>query len=160
MSWGTCYTGSNNIHFDFPPMMSDGRNFSSWQPEAAVNTQIRQQENITSNWQYRQYLTNNATEIMKYNKGEACYTLGLNPYMGPSINPNLIVTKEVTNHVPILFQSPTDQRYTYQQSDLKNPYLSREQIQARMIAPSIMVSPSFQPQTQNQSTFSPRSSRS
>ena len=32
MSWGTCFSGSNNIHFDFPPIMSDGRNFSSWQP--------------------------------------------------------------------------------------------------------------------------------
>ena len=32
MSWGTCYGASNNIHFDFPPLMSDGRNFATWVP--------------------------------------------------------------------------------------------------------------------------------
>ena len=37
MSWGTCYAGSNNIHFDFPPIMMDGRNFAKWQPGAAIN---------------------------------------------------------------------------------------------------------------------------
>ena len=25
MSWGTCYAGSNNIHFDRPAVMSDGK---------------------------------------------------------------------------------------------------------------------------------------
>ena len=28
MSWGTCYSGSNNIHFGFPPIMTDGRNYA------------------------------------------------------------------------------------------------------------------------------------
>ena len=41
MSWGTCYSGSNNIHFDFPPIMSDGRNFSKWQPGAKINEELR-----------------------------------------------------------------------------------------------------------------------
>ena len=26
MSWGTCYSGSNNIHFNFPAIMDDSRN--------------------------------------------------------------------------------------------------------------------------------------
>jgi len=76
MSWATCYSGSNNIHFNFPPIMADGRNFASWQPEAVVNDRIRQQENITTSWQYRQYLTNNASEIMKMNSYGACEELG------------------------------------------------------------------------------------
>ena len=67
MSWATCYSGSNNIHFNFPPIMADGRNFATWQPEAVVNNRIRKNENIQSNWQYRQYLTNNAVQIMQYN---------------------------------------------------------------------------------------------
>ena len=41
MSWGTCYTGSNNIHFDKPPQMSDGRNYSSWEPDATINDGIK-----------------------------------------------------------------------------------------------------------------------
>ena len=43
MSWGTCYQGSNNIHFDFPPIMTDGRNFAKWQPGAVINENIRKE---------------------------------------------------------------------------------------------------------------------
>ena len=65
MSWGTCYAGSNNIHFDFPPIMADGRNYASWQPESVINNKIREKEKINTNWEYRQFLTNNAIQIMK-----------------------------------------------------------------------------------------------
>ena len=40
MSWATCYSGSNNINFNFPPIMTDGRNYSSWQPSALVNKKM------------------------------------------------------------------------------------------------------------------------
>ena len=72
MTWGTCYSGSNNIHFDFPPIMTDGRNYATWQPGAVINQQIKKQANIKSNWQYRKYLTDNADSIIKYNQLEAC----------------------------------------------------------------------------------------
>jgi hypothetical protein len=45
MSWSTCYSGSNNINFNFPPIMADGRNYASWQPDAVVNERIQKQEN-------------------------------------------------------------------------------------------------------------------
>ncbi len=41
MSWATCYTASNNIHFDFPPIMADGRNYASWKTSAIMNEKIR-----------------------------------------------------------------------------------------------------------------------
>lgn len=134
MSWGTCYSGSNNIHFNYPPIMADGRNFASWQPEAQVNESIQKQENIKSNWEYRQFLTNNASQIMKYNNKEACYELGLSPHVSSDKTPS--------DNVPFLYQSTMDTRspgYGYSSSDLKNPYLSREQLQSRMIAPSITI---------------------
>ena len=56
MSWGTCYSGSNNIHFNFPSMMSDGRNYTNWEPEVVIDKKIEQEQNIKSNMQYRQYL--------------------------------------------------------------------------------------------------------
>ena len=65
MSWGTCTAGSNNIHFDFPPIMSDGRNFARWQPGAVINKEIRKENNIKTNSQYRQFLTENADSIIK-----------------------------------------------------------------------------------------------
>ena len=47
MSWGQCFNASNNIHFDFPPIMADGRVYSSWTPDAVVNNRIKKEENIT-----------------------------------------------------------------------------------------------------------------
>ena len=61
MSWGTCYSGSNNIYFGFPPIMTDGRNYAQWQPGAVVNKTLREENGIKSNWQYRKYLQENAS---------------------------------------------------------------------------------------------------
>ena len=134
MSWGTCYSGSNNIHFDFPPIMADGRNYASWQPEAVVNVRIRKEEKIKTSWEYRQYLTNNALEIMKYNNKEACSNLGLDPHV--------LSGTTGSSNVPFLYNSVIDNRqppFGYSTSQLKNPYLSREQLEARMMAPTINI---------------------
>jgi hypothetical protein len=132
MSWATCYSSSNNIHFDFPPIMADGRNYASWQPEAVINKRIQKKENIHSNWAYRQYLTHHGLEIMNYNTTEACYEMGLDQHTETSKTPS--------SNVPLLYKSTFDSSepgYGYCNSDLKNPYLSRQQLQARMIAPTI-----------------------
>jgi hypothetical protein len=131
-NWGTCFSGSNNIHFNFPPIMADGRNYASWQPDAVVNERIQKQENITSNWSYRQYLTQNALQIMKYNTSEACYDLGLPSHEQTNKTPS--------SNVPYLYSSTFDTKnpgFGYCSSDLKSPYLSREQLNARMIAPTL-----------------------
>ena len=132
MSWGTCYSGSNNIHFNSPPIMSDGRNFASWQPEAVVNKRIQQQEKITTNWSYRQYMQQNGLQIMQYNTAEACYELGLDPHTQVGTTPS--------ENVPYMFKSTFDSSkpgYGYNDSNLKNPYLTREQLNAKMISPHI-----------------------
>jgi hypothetical protein len=132
MSWGTCYSGSNNIHFNFPPIMADGRNFAQWQPDAVVNNRIQQKEGITNNWSYRQYLQQNGLQIMNYNTTEACYELGLDPHVQTGKTPS--------DNVPYTFKSTFDTGkpgFGYCNSDLKNPYLSREQLNSRLIAPSI-----------------------
>ena len=134
MSWATCYSGSNNVHFNFPPIMADGRNYASWQPEAVINERIQKQEGIHNNWSYRQYLQKNGQQIMKYNNLEACYDLGLSPHV-PS-------DKSPSSNVPYLYKSTFDGSqpgYGYPTSDLKNPYLSREQLNSRLVAPSIPV---------------------
>jgi hypothetical protein len=132
MSWGTCYSGSNNIHFNYPPIMADGRNYATWQPEAVVNKRIQQQENIRTSWQYRQFLTNNGREIMKYNTMEACYDMGLPAHVQTGNTPS--------SNVPHLYRSSYDTNnpgFGYCSSNLKNPYLTREQLQGRLISPSI-----------------------
>ena len=132
MSWGTCYSGSNNIHFNFPPIMADGRNWAQWQPDAVVNNRIQQKEGITNNWSYRQYLQQNGLQIMNYNTTEACYELGLDPHIQTGKTPS--------DNVPYTFKSSFDTSrpgFGYCNSDLKNPYLSREQLNSRLISPSI-----------------------
>jgi len=134
MSWGTCFSGSNNIHFNFPPIMSDGRNYASWQPSAVVNERIRNAENINSNWDYRRYMTHNGLQIMKMNNQEACLALGINQHVHSDRTPS--------DNVPHLYSSSTDTSqpgYGYTTSDLKNPYLSREQLQSKLLSPSIEV---------------------
>jgi hypothetical protein len=134
MSFATCYSGSNNIHFNFPPIMADGRNYAYWQPEAVINSRIQQQENIQTNWQYRQFLQKNGLQIMKYNSKEACYDLGIDPHTTTNTTPS--------SNVPFTYRSSFDTAkpgFGYCNSDLKNPYLTREQLNARMIAPTITV---------------------
>ena len=132
MSWATCYSGSNNIHFNFPPIMNDGRSYASWQPDAVINQRIQKQEGITNNWNYRQYLQQNGLQIMNYNNKEACYELGLDPHVQSGKTPS--------SNVPYTFRSTFDTStpgFGYCNSDLKNPYLSSEQLNSRLVAPSI-----------------------
>ncbi len=132
MSWRTCYSGSNNMDFNFPPIMSDGRNYATWQADAVVNERIQRQEGIQNNWTYRQFLQKNGQQIMNYNTQEACYTLGLDPHYDTNATPS--------SNVPYTFKNTFDSSkpgFGYCNSDLKNPYLAREQLNARLVAPSI-----------------------
>ena len=130
--WATCFSGSNNIYFNFPPIMMDGRNFAQWQPDAVVNERIQQQEGIQSNWQYRRYMQQNGQQIMNYNSMEACYALGLDPHIKSDRTPS--------DNVPYKFRNVFDTSkpgFGYNDSSLKNPYLSREQLNSRLVAPYV-----------------------
>jgi hypothetical protein len=120
MSWATCKAGSNNIHFNYPSIMNDGRNFASWQPGAVINENIRTHANINSNWEYRKYLTQNADNIIKLNQQDSCNNCaccGL--YNSPRVS-----------NTPYLYNNclSRDQPYGYENSDLKQLYLTSEQL--------------------------------
>lgn len=130
--WENCYSASNSIDFNFPAKMADGRVWSQWQPDALVNERIQMKEGIQTNWGYRQFLQNNGLQIMNYNNEEACYTLGLDPHINSGKTPS--------DNVPFTFKGTFDTSrpgFGYNNSDLKNPYLSREQLNARLVAPSV-----------------------
>jgi len=132
MSSWTCYSGSNNIHFNYPPIISDGRLFTSYQPEAVINERIQQNAKINSNWSYRRYLQQNGVQIMNYNNQEACNILGLEQHINSNATPS--------SNIPYIFKSSFDTSkpgFGYCNSDLKSPYLSREKLNARLVAPSI-----------------------
>jgi len=129
MSWGTCYSGSNNIHFDLPPLMMDGRNYASWQPGSKISDDIRKDAGIKSNWQYRKYMVENADNIIHNNQLSACDECGVCPINYDSQN--------TMPSSPYIFKSTSDksQPYGYENSDLKNLYLSKYDLQSRMYTP-------------------------
>jgi hypothetical protein len=130
---------SNNKYSNFPPLMSDGRAIvASWQPESIINAELIETNNIKSNWEYRQYLQKNAKQIIEYNFREAATDVGYykRPIDVPSIKSNLVTGPHKT---PYLYDSNLDNTkpFGYTSSDLKEMYLSREQLESRKISPVI-----------------------
>ena len=62
-----CNKTSNNKYFDCPALMSDGRIMTDYRQSGTLNDMIRLNNNVLSSNQYRQFLTNNAVEIMNIN---------------------------------------------------------------------------------------------
>ena len=129
MSWGTCYSGSDNIHYNFPAIMKDGRLFTNWQPGTEENTNFKKYGAVDNNKKYRKYLVENADQIIKFNQE----TSFRNTVFGVSL-------KNVNHNNPrgpYHYKDPFDksQPYGYESSDLKNLYLSKTALQSKMFAP-------------------------
>jgi hypothetical protein len=132
---------ANNKYTNFPPIMMDGRSITStWQPEAMINADLIDRNNIKSNWQYRNFLTKNASDIMKYNFLESANDVGYykRAIDIPSIQTNTYIPSQ-NSYTPYLYNSLTDNsRPTgYVSSNLKDLYLSREDLESRKISPAI-----------------------
>ncbi len=133
-AWTQCFEAPNNAQPAMPAMMSDGRAWTQWQSDAETNRRVREEAHVTSNWAYRQYLQAHGTELMLHNTAAACAASGL-----PAVYDSATASAP-TGNTPFVFQHTFDARrpsFGYSTSDLKHPYLTREQLQARMIAPTI-----------------------
>jgi hypothetical protein len=133
---------TNNKYPDFPPLMADGRSMqASWQPEADANNAILQRNNIKSNWEYRQFLTNNAPEIMRQNFIESATDVGY--YERNNVGENSEATFQPISATsmsrPFLYSSILEpaMHLGNVDTDLKMNYLSREQLQAQQFAPVV-----------------------
>ncbi len=122
MNLGNCNSGSNNIYINSPPLMSDGRNFASWQPGTEIDNTLKNLANINSNSKYREYLIKNADQIIKFNQSEACNNCGCCPYYSK---------EQASSNSPYIYDSCLSKvkPFGYEESDLKNLYLSREQLE-------------------------------
>ena len=126
---------TNNKYPEFPPLMNDGRAVvASYQPEAVTNDNLIKSNNIHSNWQYRQYLTNNAVSLISKNFLETSNDMGYNTRFteAPIVNNRY----DTNNTVPHLYGSSFDgtKPKGYVTSDLKTNYLSREELNSRKIS--------------------------
>ena len=136
MSWGTCYSGSNNIFTSAPPLMSDGRNYANWKTGCEIDQSIKKNAGILSNSDYRLFLINNADKIIEFNQLESCNNCGCCPYFqsnsGKMNRPFLYETD--------CYAKNNDCRpFGYENSDLKNLYLSREQLAAFKTQPLTFI---------------------
>ena len=122
--------GTNNLYPSFPPIMCDGRSLiSSAQTDASINNQLLKDTGIKSNWEYRRYLTQNSENIIKYNFAEAATDVG---YYKRFIEP----PAPTQTGGPVWYSSYQD-KPVGQVSDLKRLYLTREQLSALKVAPSV-----------------------
>jgi len=125
---------SNNRYENFPPIMNDGRSSvqASWQPGSVVNNRIMENAGIKSNWQYRQYLSDHAEEIRNQQFTAACTDAGYydRGFMGPACGASYTP--------PVLYTSVTEPpRHRGTTSEMKSLYLSKEELQARQVIPSM-----------------------
>lgn len=139
-AWGTCLKhcngASNNIHFNQPPLMSDGRNFADWDPACRLNNQLRKKYNIKTNYQYRQFLMSNSDKLIEQNRISACNQCGAceRQFARPSSEE---LKEEQEKPLSYLYDSCRDKSmpYGYENSDLKSLYLSRKELQSQYNAP-------------------------
>lgn len=130
---------TNNLYPGFPPIMSDARStIASWQQESVLNNDLLKSSGVSNNWEYRKYLINNAQHIMEKNFRETCNDVG---YYKRIANPDIENTEYVFG-TPKTYKSIHDDnniKGNYD-NDLKNLYLSREQLESKRISPSITQS--------------------
>jgi len=125
---------TNNQYPGFPPKMADTRAaIASWQSDTIINNELKKASGVTSNWQYRNYLTNNADKIREYNTKEAYNDIG---YYQRFVNPPL----EIPN-TPFLYSSAYSREKPagYEDSNLKADYLSREELNAKVGTATVYV---------------------
>jgi hypothetical protein len=130
---------ANNKYDGFPPLMSDGRTITAtYQPEAVLNEHLLKEIGVESNWQYRQYLIKNSKEIIQYNRLQTANDVG---YFKRYAD-----TESSAYSTPFVYPTITNQQKPkgYNDSDLKDLYLSREQLQAHMVAPELTQAELYQ----------------
>jgi hypothetical protein len=87
-----------------------------------------------TNWKYRQYMQKNANEIMKNNSMQYFNASGNNPYT--------LMNTETVERTPFLYANLYDTskpKCGYRNTDLKEDYMKKIQMKARMIAPTIQL---------------------
>ena len=107
--------------------MSEGNYVTNWNSACKINDELKRHAGITNNYQYRQWLIKHGKEVAQANKLAAC-------------NECCECIKSAANAPPTqkyLFKGCADHSrpYGYENSDLKNLYLSRFALESRKIAP-------------------------
>ena len=121
MSWATNYERVNNVFPNSLPNMSDGRHFKHVAvDQQTINEKNRKSVNIVSNNDYRKYLQSNASTIIEKNS----------LYHYSKVGNPVLFHETIPQNTPYMFEGPMSQERPigYESSDLKNYYLTRDQL--------------------------------
>jgi hypothetical protein len=122
--------GFNNKYSDFAPLMSDSRMFTAYDPHYENNDKYMEKNNIETNYDYRQYLIQNADKIIKENQQTMCDQVGVCRFSSePYVQRNPEGKYLYKGH------SDKNQPYGYESSDMKDTYVQKSARQSRMAAP-------------------------
>ena len=72
-----CYRNPN--YKKCPDRMSDGRHFTSYEPNNSLNSKVRYEMGLVTGAEYRAYLTKHATKLMQANSKAAWKENGCGP---------------------------------------------------------------------------------
>lgn len=134
---------SNNRYDGFPPLMSDGRSIvANGKSEPLEHNALLKKQGMTNNAQYRDYMIKNAKQIMMSEYRNASNDTGFSEegrfadYLLASVAP--VPKAKDSKQMPVQQGQEKAQgdRITYKQSDLKDIYLTREQLFERRNYPS------------------------
>jgi hypothetical protein len=120
--------------------MEDGRSIvASFQPEAVLNDNLIKGQGFKTNWEYRKYLTENSQSILKENFLAACNDVGYFERFQPPGQKMNTSNGISTSNVPYQYSSYLDSSTPqgYVNSDLKDMYLSRQQLNSRKVSPPL-----------------------
>ena len=113
--------------------MNDGRSIIAGnRSETLLHNSIVKQSGEVNNAKYRQYMISNAKSIMENDFRSASNDVGYYERFVDQISANAVGS-------PYLYKSVIDNNSPlgYSESDLKSIYLSREQLEARRVAPHV-----------------------
>jgi hypothetical protein len=118
---------------DFHYLMEDGRT-SCVKPICSIDADLKRRQGVSSNREYREALVKNTEEIIKRNSlTQSIFSLS-------NLNQNIVSTAgdypfnyAPTSQVPV--QREPTQPTRYEMSDMKQVYMSRQELQARMELP-------------------------
>ena len=113
--------------------MEDGRILKTYQlDQDLLNNNLLKDKYIKTNQGYRDFLKKNADTIIEKNSVNTLMLTG---------TPTLFNNKNEISNTPYIFEDLNDkqQPYGYEQSNLKNYYLTRESLDARLHEPSFVM---------------------
>jgi hypothetical protein len=131
---------SNNKYPGYPPLMNDGRSIiAGSRSETLLHNSIVKDIGVVNNAQYRHHMITHAREIMETDFRNASNDVGYyERFVDQILQPN---EKTSIAGAPYLYKNVLDDTKPmgYSNSDLKTIYLSREQLDAKRVAPFLKM---------------------